>query len=135
MVSTTSSCKEPNEYVRHRRAEAWWARELVETEDVVNSLKSPSRRSSITQERILDQIKDRLSKASDILERIMKKETYAEGDQELFAKAFDLMDVSDTGKIGYEIFWQALKFIGEKLSEADKQDLFNQVSILLYQTK
>ena len=65
----------------------------------------------------------------------MKKETYAEGDQELFAKAFDLMDVSDTGKIGYEIFWQALKFIGEKLSEADKQDLFNQVSILLYQTK
>ena len=124
--------EEADDYVRHRRAEAWWARnQSISPGAIVNDLKSSSRSPSFSQESILQQIKDRLAEASTILEKIMRKEIYSDGDQELFAKAFDLMDISETGRIGYEIFWQALNFVGATISEADKQDIFNKVVLTL----
>ncbi len=118
----------PEQYVRNRRAEAWWARDqFVETNEIVSELKLPARRSSIIHERILEQIDDRLSEASLILESIMKKDTFKEGDQQLFSRAFELMDISRSGRVGYDVLWQALSFVGDNLGEADKQDLFNKV--------
>ncbi len=118
----------PEQYVRNRRAEAWWARDqLIEAKDIVADLKSPSRRTSVIHERILEEIDGRLSEASEILEKIMKKETFQEGDEQLFSKAFDLMDISRTGRVGYDIFWQALAFVGDNIGDADKQDLFTKV--------
>jgi hypothetical protein len=57
----------------------------------------------------------------------MKKESFQEGDEQLFSRAFELMDLSRTGSVGYDIFWQALAFVGENIGDTDKQDLFNKV--------
>ena len=57
----------------------------------------------------------------------MKKETFKEGDEQLFARAFELMDISKIGRVGYDVFWQALAFVGDNIGDADKRDLFNKV--------
>ena len=69
----------------------------------------------------------RIAEASHILETLVKKDCFSEGDQDLFAKAFKLM-AAESGRVGYDVFWLSLAFVAGQIPESDRVELFNKAS-------